>query len=76
MIHWTSVAVALAAGAWTAVHEPALPLFEQTTRALGLAGPSVQLLVIVFWMGEVFVALALTYALSVMAMRALATRRH
>ncbi len=74
MIHWTSVAVALAAGVWTAVHEPALPLFEQTTRALDLAGPSVQLLVIVFWMGEVFVALALTYALSMLAMRALATR--
>ena len=74
MIHWTSVAVALPAAAWTAVHEPALPLFEQTTRALGLAGLPVQLLAIVFWTGEVFVALALSYALSVMAMRALTTR--
>ena len=74
MIHWTSVAVALVAGAWTAVHEPALPLFEQTTRALNLASLPVQLLVIVFWMGEVFVAMALTYALSVMAMRALVAR--
>ena len=56
------------------MHEPALSLFEQTTRALDLAGPSVQLLAIVFWMGEVFVVLAITYALSMLAMRALATR--
>ena len=74
MIHWTGVAVALVAGAWTAAREPALPLFEWTMRALDLAGLPVQLLVIVFWMGEVFVAMALTYTLLVMAMRALVAR--
>ena len=74
MIHWTSLVIAIAAGGWTALREPAQPLFEQSMRALALSGPGLQLLAMVYWTAEVTFALAATYVLATLLLRAVVAR--
>lgn len=69
MVHWVALGIAVAAGAWAAAREPALPLFEQLMRALGLTGPGLQILAMIWWMAEVTIVLAVTYALVTVALR-------
>ena len=74
LLHWTGVAIALAVGGWTAVRDPALPLFEQLARSLGFSGPGIQLYSIAYVTLEVFLALLLAYVLVTLLLRALAAR--
>lgn len=69
MVHWLALGTAVLAGAWTAAREPALPLFEQLMRALGVLGPGLQILALAWSVAEVVVVLALTYALVTVALR-------
>lgn len=69
MIHWLALVGAVVAGGWAAAREPALPLFEQLMRALGLIGPALQMLALIWWVAEVAIVLALTYALITVALR-------
>lgn len=74
MIHWSALALAIAAGAWAAVREPALPLFEQGTRSLGLSGPGLQILAMAYWVTEVAIMLAATYLAVSLGLRFVASR--
>jgi hypothetical protein len=69
MIHWLALGTALLAGAWAAAREPALPLFEQLMRALGIVGPGLQILALIWWMAEVTIVIAVAYALVTAALR-------
>lgn len=74
MIHWSAIGVAVVAGTWAAIREPALPLFEQGTRALGLSGPGLQILAMIYWVAEVTIVLAAAYLAVSLALRAVAGR--
>ena len=71
MIHWTSVAIALAAGAWLVVHEPGQHLFEQATRAAGLTGVILGPMGLVYTAATAFIAMTLSYAVMILALRLL-----
>ena len=69
MIHWLALGTAVAAGGWAAAREPALPLFEQLMRTLGVVGPGLQILALIWWMAEVTAVLAITYVLVTLLLR-------
>lgn len=71
MIHWTSVAIALAAGAWLVVHGPGQHLFEQATRASGLTGVILGPMALVYTAAIAFTAMTLSYAIVTLALRLL-----
>ena len=62
--HWSSFALALAAGAWIAVREPDQRVFEQAMRALGLTGPVLGPLDTLTSVAVAFVAMLIVYAVA------------
>ena len=60
--HWSSLGLALLAGAWVAAREPDQRLFEQATRALGLSGPVLGPLDALTSVAVAFLAMLAVYA--------------
>lgn len=72
MAQWIGIGVALVVGLWTAIREPALPLFEHSTRAAGLTGPVLQILSMLYWVAEVTVAMTIAYVVFTVVLKPLA----
>jgi len=73
--HWSSLGLALLAGAWIAAREPDQHLFEQATRALGLAGPVLGPLDALTSVAVASAAMLAVYALASAAIGLAASRR-
>ena len=72
---WSSLGLALLAGAWVAAREPDQRLFEQATRSLGLTGPVLGPLDALASVAVAFVAMLAVYALASAAIGLAASRR-
>ena len=71
VIHWVSVAVALALAALVAVRDPGRSLFEQAMRTLGVTGLLIQPLSLLSAAVWVFAALTTVYTGTWIALRTL-----
>lgn len=71
VIHWVSVAVALALAALVAVRDPGRSLFEQAMRTLGVTGLLIQPLSLLSAAAWVFAALTIVYTGTWIALRTL-----